>query len=473
MKNMESKYKYCAFIAYSREDSKWAQWLQKKIESYRVPASIQKNFENIPDRLNPVFTDVSELSAGLLSEQIHNALERSQFLIVICSPSSARSKWVNWEIEAFVRLGRSERIIPFIVSGTPYSNSDQECFQASLKNITPELLGVNINDLGKDAAVTKIIAYMLGVDFDTLWQRHRRASFINVFKQPFVFVFQSIKRLIDCSDVYELDNYQPQKDGTNIFISYRRKDGQSDARMIELGLSALGYKKVFFDYKSVREGKFNTKIIDAINSCRDFILVLSPKSMKNCHKKRDWVAREIRTALKYNCHIIPVVIENSFRGWPMSFPKDLDPIKNIQQQQVRRDEFFEHSMNELADILITPKGEEDDTHIEPPKTKEEDLWTVIKELSEAVKKLQATEEDNCANYKIRCNIQCNMIIDEKEVYVLSPNKLFILPLKKGNYMVKLIAAENEEITWDKIIRLDKDIVCDLYYDGTSIVDNSE
>ena len=189
MKNMESKYKYCAFIAYSREDSKWAQWLQKKIESYRVPASIQKNFENIPDRLNPVFTDVSELSAGLLSEQIHNALERSQFLIVICSPSSARSKWVNWEIEAFVRLGRSERIIPFIVSGTPYSNSDQECFQASLKNITPELLGVNINDLGKDAAVTKIIAYMLGVDFDTLWQRHRRASFINVFKQPFFLFF--------------------------------------------------------------------------------------------------------------------------------------------------------------------------------------------------------------------------------------------------------------------------------------------
>jgi dihydroorotase-like cyclic amidohydrolase len=27
--------------------------------------------------------------------------------------------------------------------------------------------------------------------------------------------------------------------------------------MIELGLGTLGYKNVFFDYKSVREGKFN------------------------------------------------------------------------------------------------------------------------------------------------------------------------------------------------------------------------
>ena len=272
---MESKYTYSAFIAYSREDSKWALWLQRKLEFFRIPSSIRKSYQNIPDRLKSVFADVSELSAGLLSEQIHSVLERSQFLIVICSPNSARSKWVSWEIEAFVRLGRFKRIIPFIVSGVPYSNNCvHECFPDSLKRITPELLGININDIGKDAAVTKVVAYMLSLDFDTLWQRHKRASFINILKQPFVFMIQSIKNLIDYSDVYELDNYQPNNDGTNIFISYRRKDGQSDARMIELGLGKLGYKNVFFDYKSVREGKFNKKIINAIYSCQDFILVL-------------------------------------------------------------------------------------------------------------------------------------------------------------------------------------------------------
>ena len=139
---MEQGNNYSAFIAYSREDSKWAQWLQRKLESYRVPASIRNRFHDIPDRLNPVFTDVSELSAGLLAEQIHHALERSQYLIVICSQSAAHSKWVDAEIEAFVRLGRTEHIIPFIVSGLPHSNNiNEECFPVSLKNITPELLG--------------------------------------------------------------------------------------------------------------------------------------------------------------------------------------------------------------------------------------------------------------------------------------------------------------------------------------------
>lgn len=472
---MEKDNKYSAFIAYSREDSKWAQWLQKKLESYRVPDGVGKRYPNNLDRLNSVFTDVSELSAGLLAEQIHNALERSQFLIVICSPSAAHSKWVNAEIEAFVRLGRTKHIIPFIVRGAPYSNNtNEECFPASLKSITPELLGININDLGKDAAVTKVIAYMLDVDFDTLWQRHKRASFINILKLPFVFVVQSIKNLIDYSDVYELDNYQPQNDGTNIFISYRRKDGQSDARMIELGLGRLGYENVFFDYKSVRDGKFNIKIIDAIFSCQDFILVLSPKSMKNCYKKRDWVAREIRTALKYNCHIIPVVIENSFRGWPVSFPKDLESIKGIQQQQIRRDEFFEHSMMELIERIEAPRGRDEERRI-VSENKKDDISSVVhelRELKETITSFSRNETDNYANFKCRINIPCKMIIDEKEVYEINPNRLFIIQLKKGDYLIRFVSTENEKVTREQIIRIERDKIYDLFCDGTSIIDKS-
>lgn len=472
---MEQGNNYSAFIAYSREDSKWAQWLQRKLESYRVPASIRNRFHDIPDRLNPVFTDVSELSAGLLAEQIHHALERSQYLIVICSQSAAHSKWVDAEIEAFVRLGRTEHIIPFIVSGLPHSNNiNEECFPVSLKNITPELLGISINDLGKDAAVTKVVAYMLGLDFDTLWQRHKRASFINILKLPFVFVVQSIKNLIDYSDVYELDNYQPKKDGTNIFISYRRKDGQSDARMIELGLGTLGYKNVFFDYKSVREGKFNIKIIDAIYSCQDFILVLSPKSMKNCHKKRDWVAREIRTALKYDRHIIPVVIENSFRGWPMSFPKDLEPIKIIQQQQVRRDEFFEHSMKELMGRIEASKGGDEERLIESVN-KKNDIGAVVHELHELkdlIMMMSRSEADDYVHFKCRVNVHCKMILDEKDVYNIDPNRLFVIRLKKGGYLIKFVVNDNETVTREQIIQIERDVVSDLFYDGTSIIDKS-
>jgi hypothetical protein len=41
---MESvtRYQYFAFISYTRADLKWAVWLQKKLESYKVPAAILK-----------------------------------------------------------------------------------------------------------------------------------------------------------------------------------------------------------------------------------------------------------------------------------------------------------------------------------------------------------------------------------------------------------------------------------------------
>ena len=468
---MEQNYKYSAFIAYSRADAKWAQWLQQKLERFRIPDKIQVPSMNSQKRLNPVFTDVSELSAGLLANEIYNALEKSQYLISICSPNSATSLWVDNEVEAFIKLGRTNRIIPFIVAGKPFSNNpEEECFPQSLKHLSPELLGVNIKDLGKDAAVVKVIAYMIGVDFDTLWQRHKRISIINILKQPFSYLGQSIKNLIDYSDVYELDSYRPNYDGTNIFISYRRKDGQSDARAIELALGKFGYKNVFFDYKSVREGKFNIKIMDAIYSCKDFILVLSPKSMKKCHKRRDWVAREIRTALKYECNIIPVVIENSFGGWPLSFPKDLDVIKSIQQQQIRRDEFFEHSIEELTERLETPVGFENEAKKES-KNKIEDLKSMINELHESVKKLSNGVTNNDAYYKVRINIPCKMIIDENVTYDILPNKLFVIQLKKGDYLIKIVSAENEAVAKEFTLRLERDVVSDLYYNGTNIIDN--
>ena len=83
-----------------------------------------------------------------------------------------------------------------------------------------------------------------------------------------------------------LEKYMPQKVDFDIFISYRRIDGRDHARNIQQALKAHGYKDIFFDYDSIQKGEFTNRIIDAIYSCTDFILVLSPKSMKRCVKKR-------------------------------------------------------------------------------------------------------------------------------------------------------------------------------------------
>ena len=179
---MEQGFEYYAFISYKREDEKWAKWLQKRIENYRLPAIIRKSDSILPIKLRPVFLDQTDIQPGLLKDELSQQLENSRYLIVICSPMSAKSEWVGEEISQFIALGRADRIIPFIIEGEPYSNnSETECFHPVLKEELPELLGVNINEKGKEhrlikreKAVIRLLSKMLAVSFDSLWKRQRR-----------------------------------------------------------------------------------------------------------------------------------------------------------------------------------------------------------------------------------------------------------------------------------------------------------
>ena len=97
----------------------------RRLESYRVPANLvgSKGRDGpIPGKLGKFFRDRDELpSAGNLGKTINDALEKSQALIVICSPTSARSQWVNAEIDAFRQKGNEDTIFSFIVGGDPAS----------------------------------------------------------------------------------------------------------------------------------------------------------------------------------------------------------------------------------------------------------------------------------------------------------------------------------------------------------------
>lgn len=172
-------YEYFAFISYKREDEKWAKWLQKKLESYSLPTAIRKENPDLPNKIRPVFRDESELSGGNLKAEIEKGLNSSKYLIVICSPRSAQSPWVSKEVQHFIDQAREEYIIPFIIGGIPNaSNSEDECFPEGLRQLTgeKEILGININEMGREAAVIKIIARMFNLRFDSLWQRFERAK---------------------------------------------------------------------------------------------------------------------------------------------------------------------------------------------------------------------------------------------------------------------------------------------------------
>jgi hypothetical protein len=83
---------------------------------------------------------------------------------------------VDKEVQNFVEKGKANKIIPFIIDGKPY-DSQNECYTKTLwklKGTQDEPIGVNINDLGREAAAIKVISTMLKLNFDTLWQREMR-----------------------------------------------------------------------------------------------------------------------------------------------------------------------------------------------------------------------------------------------------------------------------------------------------------
>jgi tetratricopeptide (TPR) repeat protein len=187
--------RYRAFLSYSHRDAKWGAWLHKSLESYRPPKQLIDTVTArgpVPKRLTPIFRDREELaSATDLGTVISEALRQSACQIVICSPSAARSKWVNEEILAFKRLGREDRIFCLIVDGEPNASddpahADEECFPPALRyrlGADGELSSVRTEPIAADArpgkdgrsnAKLKLIAGLLGVGFDGLRQREQR-----------------------------------------------------------------------------------------------------------------------------------------------------------------------------------------------------------------------------------------------------------------------------------------------------------
>lgn len=173
-----SEMRYYAFISYSRKDESWAKWLQKKLETYRLPSRLGKDHIGLPKRIFPVFRDMTDLSGTMVEQGLRPALKESRYLIVICSPNSAASQWVDNEVRWFIEMGRQEYIIPFVVDGVPFS-SEQECFTPAMRSITPELLGVSISELGKQGAFLRVVATMLHLRYDEVVNRDRKRRMRN------------------------------------------------------------------------------------------------------------------------------------------------------------------------------------------------------------------------------------------------------------------------------------------------------
>ena len=198
---MAETFKYRAFISYSHRDKRWGDWLHKALETYRVPRRLvgaEGRDGPILPRLFPIFRDREELpTSDDLPTQITNALTQSAYLIVICSPNGATSRWVGEEILAFKRMGRENRILAIVVGGEPNASDSPvsgqvapatECFPEALRfrlgpdgqlsSVRAEPIAADARDHGdgRENAKLKLIAGLLGVGFDALKRRDLEAQ---------------------------------------------------------------------------------------------------------------------------------------------------------------------------------------------------------------------------------------------------------------------------------------------------------
>ena len=180
-------YRYKAFISYRHytPDQEIAQKLHAYIENYAVPAKVKKGLGI--RKMGRVFRDQEELPLSAdLGEDIHTALEESEWLVCVCSPRYVESRWCMEELRYFLSLGRRDHVLTVLADGDPDTS-----FPEALRTVEKDGRLIAVEPLAADVRAEtlpemlkklkneklRIIAPMLGVRFDDLKQRARQRRY--------------------------------------------------------------------------------------------------------------------------------------------------------------------------------------------------------------------------------------------------------------------------------------------------------
>lgn len=166
--------RFAAFISYRHvePDRSVARWLHGELEAYRLPAPLVA--AGTRERLGRVFRDDEELAASAdLSAGIDAALREADALLVLCSPRTPDSRWVNEEVLRFRALGRGARVFALLIEGTPEQSFPPALREAGVEPMAASLApveGVAPRETRR-LALLKLLAGLLGVPLDDLRRR--------------------------------------------------------------------------------------------------------------------------------------------------------------------------------------------------------------------------------------------------------------------------------------------------------------
>ena len=242
--------KYIAFISYRNVplDAAVARSLHRQIERYVIPRALRKDRK----RFGEVFRDQEEMRATHdLRQELKDALDQSEYLIVVCSPDTAGSRWVREEIEYFLLNHRPEQVFTVLAKGEP-------------EDVIPEILrsGMDLEsgkpvetipsavDARGDTAlaacwklrrdITKLYAGMLGCSRSKMAFRHER----RIWMQALAFFAAALLVTLGFASMLlgknlEIERQKQEIEGQNQTLEDKNRELEQQKAEIQLQESKL------------------------------------------------------------------------------------------------------------------------------------------------------------------------------------------------------------------------------------------
>lgn len=180
-----SERNYIAFISYRHKplDLSIAKKLHRRIERYVIPKELRRDSGK---KLGLVFRDQDELPiANNLTENICTALDHAEFLIVVCSPDTPESLWVQREITYFLEHHDRNHVLAILIDGDPEKSFPKQLTEVRdvdgnlIEQIEPLAANIVADSAAKRNRLfrtesLRILASLIGCPYDALYHREQR-----------------------------------------------------------------------------------------------------------------------------------------------------------------------------------------------------------------------------------------------------------------------------------------------------------
>ena len=221
----------------------------------------------------------------------------------------------------------------------------------------------------------------------------------------------------------------------DIFLSYRRKGGFETAKHIFDLLTRDGYR-VSFDIDTLRSGDFDTQLLQRIDECTDFIIILNAGAFDRSidptfDRNKDWLRIELAYALEKGKNIVPVML-NGFTEFPDNLPDDIAAVERKNGPKYDH-YYFDAFYNKLLRFLDSK-----------PITQEKAFTPQI--------------ESDDAILKVETDLACYIYVDGEERGTAQPDQFCRIPLRGGSYRLRFVSRENpDDYIEDRKFHISKDI----------------